>query len=63
MNYWNDERQRNVEKRPPPFGLRRKSRHTSFSPSTVRPPQPSGSASCGAIFGSSAVHPSSVNRP
>ena len=63
MNYWSDERRRNGENRPHPFGLRRKSRHTSFSPSTVGPPQPSGSASSGAIFGSSAVHPSSVNRP
>jgi hypothetical protein len=30
--------------------LRRKSGHTSFSPSTVDPPQPSGSASSGPIF-------------
>jgi hypothetical protein len=30
--------------------LRRKSGHTSFSPSAVDPPQPSGSASSGPIF-------------
>ena len=41
----NDEGRRNVERWPRPFGLRSKSGHTSFSPSTVGPPQPSGSAS------------------
>jgi hypothetical protein len=29
----------------------------------VGSPQPSASASSGAIFASSAIHPSSVNRP
>jgi hypothetical protein len=46
-----------------PFGLWSKSGHTSFSPSTVDPPQPSGSASSGPIFSRNAIHPSSVNRP
>ena len=41
----NDQGRRNVERWPRPFGLRRKSGHTSFPPSTVGPPQPSGSAS------------------
>ena len=77
VDHWSDERQRNGENRPRPFGLRRKSGHTSFSPSTVGPPQPSGSASSGRIFarnpgspahdfyalGWNAIHPSSVNRP
>ena len=35
MNYWSDERQRNRENWPRPFGLRRKSGHTAFSPSAV----------------------------
>jgi len=39
MDYWSDERQRNRKNRPRPFGLRRKSGHTSFSPSTVGAPQ------------------------
>jgi hypothetical protein len=63
MNYWNDERQRNEENRPRPSGLRRKSRHTSFSPLAVGSPQPAGSASSGAIFARSAIHSSSANRP
>ena len=58
-----DEQQRNRENWPRPFGLRRKSGHTSFSPSTVGPPQPSGSASSGRIFARNAIHSSSVNRP
>jgi hypothetical protein len=62
MNYWSDARQRTGENRPRPFGLRRKSGHTSFSPLTVDPPQPSGSASSGRIFARNAIHPSSVNR-
>ena len=63
MNYWSDERQRNGENRPRPFGLCRKSGHTSFSPSAVGSPQPSGSASSGRIFAHNAIHPSSVSRP
>jgi hypothetical protein len=63
----------------PAIGLYRgvESGHTSFSPSTVDPPQPSGSASSGPIFacnagspahnfcalGQNAIRPSSVNRP
>jgi hypothetical protein len=57
--YLSDERRGTGENRPRPEGLRRKSGapgdgflslrrksgHTSFSPSTVDPPQPSGSAS------------------
>jgi len=63
MSYWSDERQRNGENRPRPFGLWRKSGHTLFSPSTLEPPKPSGSASSGQIFVHNAIHPSSVNRP
>jgi hypothetical protein len=40
-----DKRRRNEENWPQPSGLRRKSGHTSFSSSTVDPPQPSDSAS------------------
>src|SRR6266568_6486237 len=40
-----NDRQRNRENWPRPFGFRRKSGHTSFSPLTVDPPQPAGSAS------------------
>jgi hypothetical protein len=77
MRYWSDKRQRNGEKRPRSFdfypnaekrrvwgpGLWRKSNHTSFSPSTLEPPKPSGSASSGLICAYNAIHPSSVNRP
>ena len=45
MNYWSDERQRNRENWPRPFGLRRESGHPSLLPSTVGSPQPSDSAS------------------
>ena len=48
---------------PRPERLRRKSGHTSFSPSAVDPPQPSGSASSGRIFPRNAIRLSSVNRP
>jgi len=58
-----DDRRGNRENWPQPAGLRRKSGHTSFSPSTVGPPQPSGSASSGRIFTRNAIHPGSVNRP
>ena len=50
-----DERQRNEENWPQPFGLRRKSGHTSLSASTVDPPQPSASASSGPIFARNAA--------
>ena len=59
----NDDRRRNRENWPQPFGLRRKSGHTSFPPSTVDPPQSSGSASSGRFFARNAIHASSVNRP
>jgi hypothetical protein len=49
--------------RPRPFGLRRKSGHTLFSPSTLGPPKPSGSAVSDRNFARNAVHLSSVNRP
>ncbi len=76
MTHWSDTRQRNGENRPRPSGfhpitqssrvgdpgLWRKFGHTSFSPSTVVPPQPSDSASSGRIFAHNAVHTSSVNR-
>jgi hypothetical protein len=63
MSYWNDERQRNGENPSCPFGLWRKSGHTSFSPSTLESPKPSGSASSGRIFAHNAIHPGRVNRP
>ena len=63
MNYWSDERQRNGENRPRPFGLRRKARHTSFSPLAGGLPQPSGSALSDAISVRSAIHPSRANKP
>ena len=63
VDHWSDERQRNRENWPRPFGLRRKFGHTSFSPSTLEPPKPSGSASFGPIFPRNAIHSSSVNRP
>jgi hypothetical protein len=34
-----------------------------FSPSTLEPPKPSGSAASGRIFARNAIHPGSVNRP
>jgi hypothetical protein len=48
---------------PGPKGCEGKWDHTSLSPSTVDPPQPSGSASSGPVFAHNAIHPSSVNRP
>src|ERR1017187_3104309 len=61
--YPSDDGRRAGENWPRPFGLLRKSGHTSFSPSTVDPPQPSGSASYGRIFAGSATRRGSVNRP
>src|SRR6266567_9496783 len=58
-----DDRRGNRENWPRPEGLRRKSVHTSFSPLTVDPPQPSGSASSGPIFARNAIHLGSMNRP
>jgi len=77
MGYWSDKRQRNGENRPRPFGLWQnpgvpgdstwslewKFGHTLFSPSTLEPPKPSGSAASGRIFARNAIHPGSVNRP
>ncbi len=40
-----------------------KSGHTLFSPSTLEPPKPAGSASSGPIFARNAIHPGSLNRP
>jgi len=51
-----DERQRDEEKWPRPFGLRRKSRHTLLSPLTLEPPKPAGSAASGAIFARNAAY-------
>ena len=48
---------------PGPKGCGENSVHTSFSSSTVDPPQPSDSASSGRIFARNDIHPSSVNRP
>ncbi len=48
---------------PGPKGCGEESGHTSFSPLTVDPPQPAGSASSGPIFARNAIHLSSVNRP
>src|ERR1035441_1108602 len=75
--YQSDDGRRAGGNWPRPFGLLRKSGvpsdrssslgwksgHTSFSPSTVDPPQPSGSASSGRIFAGSATRRGSVNRP
>jgi hypothetical protein len=63
MNYWSDERQRNGENRPRPFGLRRKSRQTRPSPMAVATPLSRARTMYGAIFAGSAIHPSSVSRP
>jgi hypothetical protein len=57
-----DERQRNRENWSQPFGLRRKSGHTSLSPSTLEPPKTSGSASSGPIFARNAAHGKVNNR-
>ena len=48
---------------PGPKGCGENSVHTSFSSSTVDPPQPSDSASSGRIFARNDIHPSSVNKP
>ena len=75
--YFSDERRRDRENPPRPFGLRRKSGHTSLSPSTLGSPKPSGSASSpphgprpvrggpgsGPIFSRNAVRPIRVSRP
>ena len=63
VNHWSDERQRNGENRPRPFGLRRKSGHTLLSPLCLEQPNPADSASSGRISARNAIHPSSVNRP
>ena len=63
MGYWSDEGRQNRENRPRPFGLRRKSGHTAFSPSVVGSPQLSGSALPGRIFARNASRRRSVNRP
>ena len=63
MNYWSDERQRNRENWPRPFGLQRKSGHTSFSSWNLEPPNPADSASPGRIYARNAIRPRSVNRP
>ena len=63
MNYRSDERRQNGENWPRPFGLGRKSGHTSFSPLCLELPNPAASASSGRIFARNAVHPISVNRP
>jgi hypothetical protein len=51
-----DERRRDRENWPQPFGLRRKSGHTSLSASTLEPPKPSASASSGPIFARQRTH-------
>jgi hypothetical protein len=61
--YLSDERHRDRENPPRPFGLRRKSSHTLLSPSTLEPPKPSGSASSGPIFSCNAIRSISINRP
>jgi hypothetical protein len=48
---------------PVPAGCDENPGHTFLSPSTVGPPQPSGSASSDRIFSRNAIHPNSVNRP
>ena len=75
--YLSDERRRDRENPPRPFGFHPsaqssraggpglwiKSGHTSLSPSTLEPPKSSGSASYGPIFFHNAVRPISVSRP
>ncbi len=63
VDHWSGERQRNRENWPRPFGFRRKSGHTLFSPLTVGAPQTAGSASSGPIFARNAIHSSRVSRP
>ena len=72
-----DERQRNRENWPRPYGLRRKSGHALFHPNTqervlgtpvfshltLEPPKPAGSASPDPIFARNAIRPNRVNRP
>jgi hypothetical protein len=52
-----DERQRNGEKWPRPFGLRRRLGQTALSASTLEPPKPSASALSGPTFARNADYP------
>ncbi len=63
LKHFSDERQSDRENPPCPFGLRRKSGHTSLSALTGGLPQPAASASSDRIFSRNAVRPNSVNRP
>jgi hypothetical protein len=62
LKHFSDERQSDRENPPRPFGLRRKSGHSSLSALTGVLPQPAASASSGLIFARNAVRPNSVNR-
>jgi hypothetical protein len=63
MTYLSDKGRRDRENPPRPEGLRKKSGHTSFSPSAVGLSQPSGSALSGLIFVRNAVRSGKVCRP
>jgi hypothetical protein len=58
-----DEQRRRRENWPRPFGLRRKSGHTSFSSLHVVRPCAADSASSDLIFACNAARPNSVNGP
>jgi hypothetical protein len=62
MSYSSNERQRDGDNWPRPFGLRCKWVHTSLSALLVGPPQASAFVSSGPIFTCNAPHRSSVNR-
>ena len=63
LEHFSDERQSDGENPPRPFGLRRKSGHTSLSALTGVLPQPAAAASSGPIFARNAARHNSVNRP
>ena len=63
MGYWSDERRRNGENWPRPFGLRRKTGHAALSSSHLEPPNHSDSALPDRFFARNAIRLSSVNRP
>lgn len=63
VGHWSDERQRNRENWPRPFGLRRKFGHTSLPASTVGPATVFGRRLVWPNFRSQRHHPNSVSRP
>jgi len=63
LKHFSDERQSDRKNPPRPFGLRRKSGHTSLPALTGGLPQPAAVASSGLIFARNAARPNRVNRP